>query len=61
MGKKYYEVRKKYLSDALSYLGFRYYLFTKQSETVYSFENTEKFQYALHQLTLLKNEVTKLN
>jgi len=58
--KKYYEINKKYLADALSYLGMRYYKFNKEDGTVvYSFENTIDFNIALNELTKLKNKLAK--
>lgn len=52
-----YEVKKKYLADALSYLGFRYYKNGFGIDTIYSFENTEKFSQALIGLNLLKDKL----
>ncbi|URZ18785.1 hypothetical protein [Clostridium felsineum] len=48
---KYYIIKKKYLADALSFLGFRYYKFNNVN---YSFINTNKFREALTSLTDLK-------
>jgi len=56
---KTYEVRKKYLADALSYLGFRYYKNGFGEDTIYSFENTEKFNKAMHELNQLKEKIRK--
>lgn len=53
---KIYEVRKKYLAEALSFLGFKYYKKGFGEDTIYTFENTEKFAKALHELTLLKTK-----
>jgi len=58
--KKLYEVRKKYLAEALSYLGFRYYKNGFGEETTYTFENTEKFSIALHELNQLKNKLKNM-
>lgn len=55
--KKIYEIRKKYLAEALSFLGFRYYKQGFGDETTYTFENTEKFATALHELSELKNKL----
>ena len=56
--KKYYEIRKKYLADALSWLGMRYYIFDNfLNEKVYSFENTDKFQEALSGLFALREKI----
>lgn len=58
--RKYYEVKKKYLAFAISYLGFRYYTFDKEDGTkIYSFEDTEDFRCALTSLMELKNRVGK--
>lgn len=59
MEKKYYEIKKKYLAFALSYLGFRYYKFGTGEDTLYSFENTDEFRQALTGLTDLKNKINK--
>lgn len=59
MEKKYYEIKKKYLAFALSYLGFRYYKFGTDEDTLYSFENTDEFRQALTGLTNLKNKINK--
>lgn len=58
MEKKYYHVNKKYMADALNYLGFRYYIFSNyQNETVYSFIDDDKFRIALTGLTQLRNQL----
>lgn len=55
---KYTNINKKYLALALSFLGFRYYVFQDSNgKTVYSFENTENFNTALYKLLQLKKEV----
>lgn len=54
---KTYEVRKRYLAEALSYLGFRYYKNGFGTDTIYSFENTEKFSKAMHELNQLKEKI----
>ena len=57
---KYYEIRKKYLAEALSFLGMRYFKFNKEDGAViYSFENTENFNIALNELTKLKNRLAQ--
>jgi hypothetical protein len=53
---KTYEVRKKYLAEALSYLGFRYYKFDEPEYTSYSFDDTEQFREALKDMLRLKNK-----
>lgn len=57
----YYNVNKKYLAFSLSYLGFQFYQFTKDSNTIYSFEDTKKFRLALTKITLLKNELNAVS
>jgi len=57
MNKKYIEVKKRYLAEALSFLGFHYFKFTNLTETVYSFENTDKFQYAFKELIQLRERI----
>lgn len=53
----YFEIRKKYLAQALSFLGFKYYMFTsKEGYTLYSFAETDKFKSALDELLLLKDK-----
>lgn len=53
-----YEVHKKYLADALSFLGFRYYKFTNfKGNEVYSFKNTNEFQKAINGLSELKQSI----
>ena len=54
---KYTQINKKYLAEALSFLGFRYYKFNDDGQTVYSFENTEKFSKALVKLLQLRDEL----
>jgi len=58
---KTYEVRKRYLADALSYLGFRYYKKGFGVDTIYTFENTEKFNKAMHELNQLKEKLKNIN
>jgi len=54
---KTYEVRKRYLAEALSYLGFRYYKQGFGTDTVYSFEDTDKFSKAITELNQLKEKL----
>jgi len=58
MTKKYYDVRKKYLADALSYLGFKYFKDGFKENTIYSFEDTELFRTAMTELNNLKNKLS---
>lgn len=54
---KFYNVNKKYLADALSFLGFRYFKFIdKDNKQVYSFIDTNNFRTALSKLLQLKQE-----
>ena len=53
---KYFEIKKKYMADALSYLGFRYFKFNDPEGISYSFEDNEKFREALNDLLGLKNK-----
>lgn len=57
MNNKYTVIKKKYLAEALSFLGFRYFKFNKDGEITYSFENTEKFSKALVKLLQLRDEL----
>lgn len=57
MNTKYTVIEKRYLANALSFLGFKYYKFGDGKETKYSFEETEKFKFALHELLELKNKL----
>ena len=57
---EFYEVKKRYLAEALSFLGFRYYKKGFGENTIYSFKNTEKFSKALNELTILKNKFKEM-
>lgn len=57
MNKDYYAVRKKYLANALAYLGYRYYRLDNGKDIVYSFKDTKEFREALTGLMQLKKEV----
>ena len=54
---KYTVIKKKYLAEALSFLGFRYYRYQQDGQTVYTFENTEKFNTALYKLLQLRDSL----
>ena len=57
---KYYEIKKRYLAEALSFLGMRYFKYNKEDGTIiYSFENTDDFNIALNELTKLKNKLNR--
>ena len=53
---KCFNIKKKYLADALSYLGFRYYKFSNQKTILYSFEDNKIFREALNDLLNLKDK-----
>ena len=59
--KKYYIIRKKSLAEALNFLtGQRYYKWDDEKDKnkkIYSFEITDKFMNALHELTILKEKL----
>jgi hypothetical protein len=61
MEKKYTNIKKKSLADAINFLtGLRYYKFTNdQNEIVYSFEEDEQFKRALEGLLNLRKEINK--
>ena len=54
---KFTVIEKKYLADALSFLGFRYYKYNQENKVVYRFENTEKFNLGLYQLLELRKSL----
>lgn len=55
--KNYYEIRKKYLAEAMAFLGFKYFKNGFGQETKYKFEDTEEFRKALTGLMELKEKV----
>ena len=57
--KKYRAVKKKYLADALAFLGFRYYKYSNEDGISYSFEDTEKLKYAIDALMQIKHNCEK--
>lgn len=61
MKKKYYIIKKRSLAEALNFLtGQRYYKWDNEdnsSKKVYSFEISDKFLEALHELTILKEKI----
>ncbi|MBN7771837.1 hypothetical protein [Clostridium aminobutyricum] len=55
---KFYNINKKYLAEALSFLGFRYYKYINdEGKQVYSFEDSNEFQEALSGLFALKGNL----
>lgn len=61
MEKEFYIVKKKYLADALSFLGYNYFKNGYGKNTTYSFKKTEDFLRALKLLLALKESVGKNN
>lgn len=57
----YYEIRKKYLAEAIAWLGYRYWKEGYGKDTIYKFKDTEEFRNALTGLMQLKNQVGKYN
>jgi len=59
----YYEIfycKEKYLADALSFLGFKYYKFTDPNGSVYySFENSDKLNEAMTELLSLQGRFSR--
>lgn len=60
----YRVIHKKYLAEALSFLGFRYYKFNEYDRDnnkiiKYSFVETPEFNDAVNQLLTLKQKYTK--
>jgi len=59
---RYFIVRKKYLADALSFLGFKYFKFTEPNGSVYySFENSDKLNEAMTELLTLQGRFNRYN
>ena len=56
---KYRVIYKRYLAEALSFLGFRYYKYNDDKGTGYSFVKSDKFINALNELLELKNKYNK--
>jgi len=54
---KYYEIKKKYLAQGMSFLGFKYMKFGFGADTIYGFENTPKFKTALLKFIELRNQL----
>lgn len=60
MENKYCNINKKYLADALAFLGFRYFKFQNEGKTVFSFEDTVRFRVALTKVLALRDEINEL-
>lgn len=59
---KYRVIYKKYLAEALSFLGFRYYKFYDESNPKiikYSFIESDEFNNAVNDILALKNKYLK--
>ncbi|BDR74300.1 hypothetical protein K144316041_p21390 (plasmid) [Clostridium tetani] len=58
MNKNYFEVKNKYLAEALAFMGFKYYKFNgEDGKIIYSFQDTEKIKYVMECLIQLKREL----
>lgn len=55
--KEYYIIRKKYLAEALAFLGYKYFKEGYEKDTIYKFKNTKEFNTALTELMKLKKQV----
>lgn len=55
--KIYCNINKRYLAEALSFLGFKYFKFQNEGKTVYSFEDNDKFRIALTKILELRKEL----
>ncbi|SHH36647.1 hypothetical protein [Clostridium grantii] len=59
MENNYSVIKKKSLAEALNFIGFRYFKYQdEEGKTVYSFENTDKFNFVLHELIKLKKSTS---
>jgi hypothetical protein len=63
---KYRVIHKKYLAEALSFLGFKYYKFNEFNQDnkqiiKYSFIETEEFNDAVSDLLMLKQKFNNSN
>ena len=54
---KYSVIEKRTLANALNFLGFEFYKYGQGKDAKYSFENTEKFRLALHELLKLRENL----
>lgn len=52
----YIEIKKKYLAESLSFLGFRYFKFNMPEYTLYSFYDTKDLREALQDMLRLKDK-----
>lgn len=59
MNTQYYEIRKKYLAEAMAFLGYKYFKDGFGKETVYKFEDSKELRKALTGLMELKEKVGK--
>lgn len=54
MEKKYTTINSEYLAKGLNFIGFRFFQYTDNDKTVYTFEETDEFLEALQKLMTLK-------
>ncbi|HDK7179289.1 TPA: hypothetical protein PTW06_000902 [Clostridium botulinum] len=54
---EYTIIDKRTLADTLNFMGFRYMIFNRANRKIYSFENTEKFKFALYKVLELRKEI----
>ena len=60
MKSKYYAINNEYQANSLNWLGFSYMKFDDNKYgKIYSFENTDKFQEALKDLSRLRKKYNK--
>ncbi|WP_315114515.1 hypothetical protein [uncultured Clostridium sp.] len=56
--KKYYNIEKRTLAEALNFMGFKYYKFTgDKGIPIYGFEDTELFRKAMNELFNLRKAI----
>ena len=54
---KYYEIKKMYLAQGMSFLGFKYLKFGYGADTTYGFLDTPEFKIALQKFIELRNQL----
>lgn len=55
----YIEIKKKYLAESLSFLGFKYCKLNTNDGIFYSFYDTKEFREALQDMLRLKDKFRK--
>ena len=55
----YFEVRNKYLAEALAFFNFKYYKFGFGKDTIYSFKDTKEIKEIMNCLIQLKKNQIK--